>query len=108
MRLHDTFVADASYTRNDIDLPVGSFTTNLVRARLSYSVTARLFVQTLFQYNDRDHLFAGNVRVGWLQTANAGLYLVYNENDDTSAWRPGPQLRNRSLIAKLTLVVDLL
>ena len=55
------------------------FETNLGRLRLSYSFTPRIFVQALVQYNDRDDAWATNLRFGWLQAANTGLFVVYNE-----------------------------
>ncbi len=111
LRGGDTFSATVGWERNQASLPSGDFTTNLVRGRISYSFTTRLFAQALLQYNDRANLWSTNLRVGWLQTANAGLFVVYNENLDTEDWTAGwraPQLKNRSLIMKLSLVVDVL
>jgi hypothetical protein len=35
----------------------------------------------LFQYNDRVDLWSGNFRIGWLQAANTGLFIVYNQTN---------------------------
>jgi hypothetical protein len=80
IRFHDVFTADLSWQRNDIDLPGGSFVTNLARARVSYSFSPRMFVQGLLQYNDRDGVWATNLRFAWLQTASAGLFVVYTDS----------------------------
>jgi hypothetical protein len=106
MRIGETFNAEVSWTRNDIDLPGGSFVINLVRTRLSYSFTPRIFVQGLFQYNDRDDVWATNLRLGWLQTANTGLFVVYNETRDTENDALG--IRDRSFIVKYSRLFDLL
>ena len=53
--------------------------TNLARLRVSYSFTTRVFVQGLVQYNDRADLWSMNFRFGWLQAANTGLFIVYND-----------------------------
>jgi hypothetical protein len=98
---------DLRWERNDVDLPGGSFVTNLVRARISYSFTPRLFVQALLQYNDSIDNWSTNLRFGWLQTANAGLYVVYNENVATSA-ALDEGVRDRSVTLKLSRVLDLL
>lgn len=58
------------------------FTANLIRARLSYSFTPRLYVQSLVQYNDVAEIWSFNVRFGWLQTANTGLFVVFNDISD--------------------------
>lgn len=106
LRLRETFNAELGWIRNDIDLPGGSFVTNLARARLSYSFTPRIFLQSLLQYNDRDDVWATNLRLGWLQTANTGLFVVYNETRDTITDALG--LRDRSFIVKYSRLFDLL
>ena len=79
VRLGETFNAQLAWDRNDITLPNGPFVTNLVRTRVNYSFTTRMFVQTLVQYNDRDQLWSSNVRFGLLSAANTGLFVVYND-----------------------------
>ena len=41
-------------------------------------------IQTLVQYNKRDDVLSTNLRFAWLQSANAGLYIVYNEVDENN------------------------
>ena len=79
IRFSEDINAEVNVTRNDVDLPGGSFYTTLARARLSYSFTPRMFVQGLVQYNDRDDLWSTNLRFGWLQQANTGLFVVYTD-----------------------------
>ena len=106
LRLGETFSADLRWQRNDIELPTGSFVTNLGRLRLSYSFNPRLFIQGLVQYNDREDLWSTNLRFGWLQASNTGLFIVYSETRDTGDL---PLTQNdRSLLLKLTWLFDLL
>lgn len=79
LRLGDSLNAEMALDRNNIDLPGGSFVANLVRARVSYSFTPRIFTQGLLQYNDSADIWSTNVRLGWLQKANTGLFIVYND-----------------------------
>ena len=72
-RLGETFNTELSWSVNDIDLPGGDFRTNLGRLRLIYSFTTLISLQALIQYNDRDDLWATNLRFAWLRTANTGL-----------------------------------
>jgi len=108
-RIGDRFNAYVDFQRNDVSLPTGDFVTNLVRMRFSYSFTTSAYVQALVQYNDLIHNWSTNVRFAWLQAANSGLYLVYNENRDP---RPldegGAGLRGRSVIIKYSYTFDLL
>jgi hypothetical protein len=39
-------------------------------------------LQALVQYNDATEVMASNIRFAWLTSADAGLYLVYNETRD--------------------------
>ncbi len=64
-------------------------------------------MQALLQYNDTIDNWSTNLRFGWLQTANAGLYVVYNENVGVGDARD-TGVRDRSVILKLSRVLDLL
>ena len=108
-RIGDRFNAFVNYQRNDVTLPTGDFATNLVRMRLSYSFTTSLYVQALVQYNDLIDNWSTNLRFAWLQAANSGLYVVYNENrDPLSRDEGGEGLRGRSVIIKYSYTFDLL
>jgi len=102
----DRLNLELGYERNDVELPGGAFDTNLVRARLSWSWTPRLFLQGLVQYNDQAEDWSANLRFGWLRSANTGLFIVYNEGRDTEG--RGSQLRDRSVTLKWSQLVDLL
>lgn len=105
-RLSDTFNMEVSWSRNDIDLPWGSFVINLASTRVSYSFTPRVYVQALVQYNDRADLWSSNMRFGWLNQANTGLFVVYN---DTQGLADSTLMRaDRSLTIKFSRLFDLL
>ncbi len=106
MRRGETFRTEIAWLRNDISLPNGRFETNLIRARISYSFSPRVTLQALIQYNDRAEMFSTNVRFSWLQSANTGLFIVYNENQDILD--SGLGLRDRSLILKYSALIDVL
>jgi hypothetical protein len=110
LRLGDTFNSELSLARNDIDLPGGSFETLLTRLRLSYSFTPRMFVQGLVQYNDRDQLWSSNLRLGWIQQANTGLFVVYNDRhplDDYVYDELDRRGTDRSIVVKYSRMFDL-
>ena len=107
-RAGQALTGSLSYQRNDVDLPQGSFVTNLIRSRLSYSFTPRLFVQSLVQYNDRADVWSMNLRLGWIQAANTGLFIVYNDTRGLYDLRPTPLREDRSLVLKFSRMFDLL
>ena len=106
VRMGDAFNVNVSYSRNDVDLPWGDFVTNLMRTRVSLSFTPRLYVQALLQYNDQSEIWSTNLRFGWLQSSNTGLFVVYNDTqdlDDLPAERFG-----RSFVVKYSHLLDVL
>jgi hypothetical protein len=107
MRKGEAFTTELSYQRNDVTLPAGAFTTNLVRARLSYSFSPRVFVQSVAQYNDRADLWSINVRFGWLQAANTGIFIVYTDTRGLYDLFERPQRTDRSIVVKFSRLFDL-
>jgi len=105
-RIGDTFNAELSWNYNDIDLPEGAFRTNLGRLRLSYSFTTMISLQALIQYNDKADIWAANLRLAWLRTANTGLYIVYNELQEING--VATEIPNRSLTIKYSYLFELL
>ena len=106
MRTSEAFNIQFNWSHQDVDLPWGNFTTNLMRARLSYSFTPRMFLQGLLQYNDRDDIWGANVRFGWLDAANTGLFVVYREVQEEVDGRFAPD--SRSVTVKYSRLFDLL
>jgi hypothetical protein len=102
LRFGDKFNSEFSLSRNDISLPEGDFTTNIFSSRLSYSFTPRIFAQSLIQYNSVVDLWSANIRMGWLQQANTGLFLVYNETQQEGL------VRLRSFTVKYSRMFDVL
>ena len=83
-----------------IDLPEGSFTTELVSTRVTYTVTPRMFVAALLQYNSADNAIGSNVRFRWEYQPGSELFVVYTDERDTL--NPRPFLLNRAFVVKLT------
>jgi hypothetical protein len=106
-RIGEWFNAYVEHEHNDVSVPDGHFVIDLVRFRLSYSFSTRLYVQALIQYNSVIDNWSTNLRFGWLQAANSGLYVVYNENRDPRSG-VGVGLRDRSFTVKYSHTFDLL
>ena len=106
MRTGQTFNAQLSWSRNDIDLPGGAFVTNLGTVRLNYSFTTRMFLQALVQYNDRADLWSSNIRFAILSDANTGLFIVYNDTQGLGDVRPTGA--GRTLTIKYSQLFDVL
>ncbi|HET7694397.1 MAG TPA: DUF5916 domain-containing protein [Vicinamibacterales bacterium] len=108
VRAGEALTAEVAYQRNDVNLPWGSFDTNLLRTRISYSFTTHTFLQGLVQYNDRADQWSMNLRFGWLQAANTGLFVVYTDTRGLYDLFDRPQRTDRSLVVKFSRLFDLL
>jgi hypothetical protein len=102
----DKFTSQFSWSRNDVNLPTGKFTTDLGRVRLSYTLPDKSSLQALFQYNSVDEVWSTNLRYSWLRSANTGLFIVYNDLQGFGAYN-GDQ-PNRSILIKYSHMFDVL
>ncbi|GAB5535546.1 MAG: hypothetical protein Rubg2KO_17950 [Rubricoccaceae bacterium] len=94
----------------DVRLDEGDFETAVVRLNASYSFTPRLYLQANVQYNDDTEDVSSNVRLGWLDTAGTGLFIVWNDTNhrgslDRTGLIAGP--RQRQLVIKYSKLFNL-
>ncbi len=108
VRANESLTAEIALTYNDVSLPGGDFKTHLVRARVSYSFTPRIYVQSLVQYNDIADIWSANLRFGWLQAANTGLFIVFNEVSDTAEQFGFGSSLSRSITLKYSHLLNVL
>lgn len=92
------FSAEVSWARNDVELPQGAFVTDLVRTRLGLDLSTRLSLAGLIQYNSSTEQLLTNLRLNFIHTPGADLFVVYNERrlPEDSA------LLDRAVIVKVT------
>ena len=86
VRVGRTFASALRMDYYDIRLPEGDFTTVLWRLRTAYTFTPRVYLQTLLQYNRLSDTFSSNLRFGWLNTAGTGLFIVFNNLENTGTF----------------------
>ncbi len=89
---------------NWIDLAEGSFTTELLRARVSYALSPRMFASALAQYNSDSSSLGTNVRFRREFEPGSDIFVVYNDGRDTR-FGGYPRLENRGLVVKVTKLV---
>jgi hypothetical protein len=104
-RVGSRFIASLGWTRQDIDLPGGSFVADLIPVKASYAFTTRANLQALVQYNGQTAQFSSNVRLALLDQAGTGFFIVYNDRRDTTTFTPLDTL-GRSFVIKYTRQID--
>ena len=95
------FSVEPGLSFNWVDLPQGNFTTRLVTTRTTFTVTPKLFVSALVQYNSSNDALSSNIRLRWEYQPGSELFIVYNEQRDTFAPGSFPELENRAFIIKV-------
>jgi hypothetical protein len=91
-----------NYDVNWVDLPQGSFTTQLFSGRVQLAFRNDLALLSLFQYNSDSRQLSTNLRFNWIPKPGADFFIVYNELDDSTA---GLAVRNRSIVVKLNYLL---
>ena len=100
----EQFSVEPAISINFIDLPYGSFTTQVLRARVDYAFSPRMFASGLLQYSSNDSLFSTNLRFRWEYRPGSEFFLVYTDERDTFS-RGAPGVRNRAVVAKVNRLV---
>ena len=90
---------EPSLSFNWIELPQGAFTTELLAARATYTLTPRMFVAALLQYNSGADSLGTNIRLRWEYQPGSELFVVYTDERDTLTPR-FPGLQNRAFVVK--------
>ncbi|MAG70203.1 MAG: hypothetical protein CL471_07940 [Acidobacteria bacterium] len=101
VRLSSRLAFEPRISTNFIALSEGSFTTHIVGVRAIYTMSPRMFVEALTQFNSSADSLGVNIRYRWEYTPGSDLFVVYTEGRDTES-DPVPRLENRGLAIKFT------
>ena len=101
VKLTNQFSLEPPISFNVVDLREGSFTTNVLSARTTFTFSPRTFLSALLQDNSSSHAFTTNVRFRWEYQPGSEVFVVYSEGRDTNA-SGFPVLQNRGFVVKLT------
>ena len=104
IQLDTKFSVEPTVTLNHVELPQGTFNTNLIGSRATFTPTALMFVSALVQYNSTARSLAANVRFRWEYIPGSELFVVYNDQRDTRGLG-FPDLTNRAFIVKVNRLV---
>ncbi len=101
LELSYRFYVEPGVSVNVVDLPVGSFTAQLISTRATFTFTPRIFTSALVQYNSGSNAVSGNYRFRWEYRPGSDLFVVYSDGRDTTV-RGYPELVNRTFVIKAT------
>ncbi len=93
---------EPSLSVNDVTLPEGSFTATVLRSRLTFTMTPRMYVSGIVQYSSTSTSAGTNVRFRWEYRPGSELFVVYTDDYNTDTLLPSVDpLRNRALVVKV-------
>ena len=93
--------ASITESRNQIQLGEGSYTTDLISARIEYGFSTIAFANALIQYNTDAQEWTSNLRFNIIHHRLSDFFLVFNERRDSTTGG----LLDRALVAKVTQMV---
>ena len=111
-RFGSRLTASVGLRRSDVELPRGAFKTTLVPIRSSFSFTPLATLAAFVQYNSQSSTLSTNIRLALLNRSGTGLFVVYNDQRDTSPETRSfrgleeDDLLGRSFIVKYTRLFD--
>jgi hypothetical protein len=91
---------EPSFSVNRVELPAAAFTTTVVRGRATFTVTPRMFVSGIAQYNSTARSVGSNLRLRWEYLPGSELFVVYTDDYDNESPPGIPALRNRAFVVK--------
>lgn len=99
------FAIEPRISISDVDVTQGSFVTTLAGARTSFTVSPRMFLAALLQFNSSSESVDTNIRFRWEYQPGSDIFIVYSDGRDTglegfSRWKT--KLQNRSFVIKFT------
>lgn len=105
-RLTDRFSTEASWTRNDVNLPSGNFDVDLASIRVDFAISPTMAIRSITQYNSFAEQFSTSGRFRWTYRPGSDVFIAYDElrrdpTDPLSTF----MFRDRRLIVKATFLL---
>ena len=92
---------EPSFSVDWVDLVQGSFTAKVVRNRATYTLTPRIYVSGIVQYNSTNASVGSNLRLRWEYRPGSEVFVVYTDDYDTVDRPSVAALRNRAFVIKV-------
>ena len=105
-RLTDRLSTEAGYTRNDVELPLGTFDLDLASLRIDFAFSPTMTLRSVGQYNSQEDEFGLAARFRWTYSPGSDLYITYDEKHYDPTDPTGLlEIRDRRLTVKATYLL---
>ena len=113
LRATSRLAAEALFNRSDVTLPGGAFVADLASLRVDFTISPRMTLRTLSQYNSTTSELSHSVRFNWIYSPGSDIYIAYDElrlDGDPLMLDPHIQrwsgVRSRQLAIKMTYLLS--
>ena len=114
LRATNRVSAEGVFNRSDVDLPWGEFVADLASLRLDLTLSPRVTVRSLSQYNSLTGELSNSIRFNWIYSPGSDIYVAYDELrlDDLFLFDPHVRrspwgdVRNRQIAIKMTYLLS--
>jgi len=108
VRITPQLATSARFSRNDVDLPAGSFVAEVGSLQVDYALSPAMSLRALTQYNSQSEQWSTSARFRYIYRPGSDIYIVYDEVRRDIAGIPLPnEIRDRQLIVKMTWLLSL-
>ncbi len=110
LRVTDQLATSASFSRNDVDLPSGSFVADIGSFQLDYGLSPTMSLRSITQYNSASDQWSTSARFRYIYRPGSDIYIVYDEVRRDDLLRVSPwveEFRDRQLIVKMTYLLSM-
>ena len=88
VRISEQLAVSATYTRNSVHLPQGSYDATITSFRVDQSFSTRVFLNAFIQRNSTTRTWQSNIRFDFMHHPLSDLYIVYNDTRGSSLAPP--------------------
>ncbi len=110
LRVTNQLATSARFSRNDADLPAGSFVADIGSFQLDYALSPNMSLRSISQYNSATEQWSTSARLRYIYRPGSDIYIVYDEVRRDDAIRVSPwveEFRDRQLIIKMTYLLSM-
>ena len=104
IKLTEALSFDLKYLLNDVDLPQGAFTSQVLNARANYSFSNKWLTSYTVQYSNLDDFMNFRFRLNYIYRPGDDIFFIYNEGRNVDELESG--LVGRSILLKWTHSFD--
>ncbi|MBM4185446.1 MAG: carbohydrate binding family 9 domain-containing protein [Gemmatimonadetes bacterium] len=109
LRVSSQLATSASFSRNEVDLPAGSFTVDIASFQIDYAYSPTLSLRSLTQRNSATDQWSTSARLRYIFRPGSDIYVVYDGLRRDVPLTAAPfvnEIRDHQLLIKMTYLLS--